>query len=117
MDHSISEKLICKNLNGSNEVKGECDPAWGILSEEKLIKIGSLRIGLTHGHQHLPWGDLTSLKGLQRKLVLLFCFAQTDKYGIVDTISFETHNSLRCTLKWDPSSGWSVSSKQCAGSF
>ena len=57
-------------------MKGECDPAWGILSEEKLIKIGSLRIGLTHGHQHLPWGDLTSLKGLQRNLVLLFHFAQ-----------------------------------------
>ena len=55
-------------------MKGECDPAWGILSEEKLIKIGSLRIGLTHGHQHLPWGDLTSLKGLQRNLVLLFYF-------------------------------------------
>lgn len=23
---------------------------------------------MTHGHQHLPWGDLASLKGLQRAL-------------------------------------------------
>ena len=38
-------------------------------SEESLVvTLGQFRIGLTHGHQIVPWGDKESLACLQRKL-------------------------------------------------
>ncbi|XP_010126164.1 PREDICTED: vacuolar protein sorting-associated protein 29-like, partial [Chlamydotis macqueenii] len=36
--------------------------------EEKVITIGQFRIGLIHGHQVIPWGDVDSLALLQRQL-------------------------------------------------
>ena len=29
--------------------------------DQKVITVGQFRIGLTHGHQVVPWGDLESL--------------------------------------------------------
>ena len=29
--------------------------------DQKVISVGQFRIGLTHGHQVVPWGDLESL--------------------------------------------------------
>uniref|UniRef100_A0A8B9GLN6 Vacuolar protein sorting-associated protein 29 n=1 Tax=Amazona collaria TaxID=241587 RepID=A0A8B9GLN6_9PSIT len=36
--------------------------------EEKIVTVGQFRIGLIHGHQVIPWGDVASLALLQRKL-------------------------------------------------
>lgn len=36
--------------------------------ETKVIRIGNFRIGLSHGHQVIPWGDPEALSNLQRML-------------------------------------------------
>ena len=38
------------------------------LPEKKTIQIGNFKIGLIHGHQVVPWGDLESLAAIQREL-------------------------------------------------
>ncbi len=38
------------------------------LPEQKIIKIGEFSIGLCHGHQVVPWGDVESLANLQRRM-------------------------------------------------
>lgn len=38
------------------------------LPETKVVKIGGFRIGLIHGHQVVPWGDLEALAAVQRRL-------------------------------------------------
>jgi predicted phosphodiesterase len=45
-------------------------PAVGLseLPEQKVLQIGSFTLGLTHGHQVVPWGDPESLAALQRQL-------------------------------------------------
>jgi len=58
-----------RNLAGDvHVVRGESDPSSCCWPDEKLIKIGNLKIGLTHGHQHLPWGCSKSIESLQRAL-------------------------------------------------
>ena len=48
-------------------VKGEFDenPA---LPETKVVQIGNFKIGLIHGHQVVPWGDMEALAAVQRQL-------------------------------------------------
>ncbi|POI25117.1 hypothetical protein CIB84_011132, partial [Bambusicola thoracicus] len=36
--------------------------------EQKVVTVGQFRIGLIHGHQVIPWGDVASLALLQRQL-------------------------------------------------
>ncbi|XP_030316218.1 vacuolar protein sorting-associated protein 29 [Calypte anna] len=36
--------------------------------EEKVVTVGQFRIGLIHGHQVIPWGDVASLALLQRQM-------------------------------------------------
>jgi len=47
-------------------VKGDFDQEEA--PEKKVIQIGDFNIGLIHGHQVLPWGDLDSLGMVQRSL-------------------------------------------------
>jgi vacuolar protein sorting-associated protein 29 len=47
-------------------VKGDFDQDDA--PEKKMIQIGDFNIGLIHGHQILPWGDLESLGMVQRSL-------------------------------------------------
>ena len=47
-------------------VKGDFDQDDA--PEKKMIQIGDFNIGLIHGHQVLPWGDLESLGAVQRSL-------------------------------------------------
>lgn len=50
-------------------VKDEaCEPIFFLPSlqnnsypDQKVVTVGQFRIGLTHGHQVVPWGDLESL--------------------------------------------------------
>ena len=46
-------------------VKGDFDEHAG-LPESKVIQIGNFKIGIIHGHQVLPWGDLEALAAVQR---------------------------------------------------
>jgi vacuolar protein sorting-associated protein 29 len=34
----------------------------------QVLEIGGFKVGLCHGHQVVPWGDLESLALLQRRL-------------------------------------------------
>ena len=36
--------------------------------ETKVINIGNIKIGIVHGHQVVPWGDLEALAAVQREL-------------------------------------------------
>ncbi len=47
-------------------VKGDFDE--GDIPEKKSVQIGDFNIGLIHGHQIIPWGDLESLSNIQRTL-------------------------------------------------
>jgi vacuolar protein sorting-associated protein 29 len=38
------------------------------LPEQKVLQIGEFTLGLTHGHQTMPWGDPEALAALQRQL-------------------------------------------------
>jgi len=52
--------------NDFHTVKGDFDE--GELPEKKLVQIGEFKIGMIHGHQVLPWGDLDALTNVQREL-------------------------------------------------
>lgn len=48
-------------------VKGDLDENTN-LPETKVITIGDFKIGMIHGHQVTPWGDLEALSAVQRQL-------------------------------------------------
>ena len=48
--------------------KGDFDDVNLNLPEEKVITIGSFKLGLVHGHQIVPWGDKEALAITQRRL-------------------------------------------------
>ncbi len=52
--------------NDFHTVKGDFDE--GEIPEKKVVQIGEFKIGMIHGHQVLPWGDLDSLTNVQREL-------------------------------------------------
>ena len=52
--------------NDFHTVKGDFDE--GDIPEKKVVQIGEFKIGMIHGHQVLPWGDLDSLTNIQREL-------------------------------------------------
>ena len=52
--------------NDFHQVKGDFDD--GEIPEKKLVQIGDFSLGLIHGHQVLPWGDIESLANVQRSL-------------------------------------------------
>jgi len=77
ISHIISTgNLCCKDVfdylktiaNDVHVVKGEFDDATLNYPENKVVTIGAFRIGVTHGHQVVPWGDKTALALLQRQM-------------------------------------------------
>lgn len=48
-------------------VRGDFDENMNY-PEQKVVTVGQFRIGLCHGHQIVPWGDMESLAMLQRQL-------------------------------------------------
>ena len=46
-------------------VKGEFDD-FANFPETKVVTIGNVKIGIIHGHQVTPWGDLEALAAVQR---------------------------------------------------
>jgi hypothetical protein len=43
--------------NDVHVVKGEFDDSTLSYPENKVVTVGAFRIGVTHGHQVVPWGD------------------------------------------------------------
>ncbi|EDV21722.1 Vacuolar protein sorting-associated protein 29 [Trichoplax sp. H2] len=57
-----------KNLASDvHVVKGDFDENASY-PDQKVITVGQFRIGLCHGHQIVPWGDIESLALVQRQL-------------------------------------------------
>lgn len=54
--------------NDVHVVKGDFDDASLSFPEEKVVNIGSFKIGLIHGHQIVPWGDPDAIGIAQRRL-------------------------------------------------
>ena len=47
--------------------KGDFDE-FPNLPSTKVIKLGNFKIGVIHGHQIVPWGDIEALSTVQRQL-------------------------------------------------
>ena len=58
-----------KSLSSNfHSVKGDQDDINSNYSETKVVTIGEFKIGMIHGHQVVPWGDLEALSSIQRQL-------------------------------------------------
>lgn len=47
-----------------------CCPQSTSYPEQKVVTVGQFKIGLTHGHQVVPWGDIESLAMVRNPLSL-----------------------------------------------
>lgn len=56
--------------------------------ESKVVQIGQFRVGLTHGHQIVPWGDPNALAMAQRQL------------GADILVSGHTHRNQVSAILW-----------------
>ena len=72
-----------QNLSSNfHAVKGEFDIDQNY-PEKKTVQIGSFKIGMIHGHQVLPPGDIEALANIQRELDCdIFLSGFTHKYNI-----------------------------------
>ncbi|XP_070807152.1 vacuolar protein sorting-associated protein 29-like [Pituophis catenifer annectens] len=65
-------------------VRGDFDEGTSY-PQQKIVTVGQFRIGLIHGHQVIPWGDLASLAILQRQLnVDILISGHTHKFEAVE---------------------------------
>ena len=63
-------------------VRGEFDD-FSKFPETKVVTIGNVKIGLIHGHQVTPWGDLEALASVQRKLDCdILIHGHTHEFGV-----------------------------------
>ncbi|CAM9285266.1 unnamed protein product [Chrysoparadoxa australica] len=54
-------------------------------AETRVVHIGQFKIGLIHGHQVVPWGDLQSLVMMQRQLDCdILISGHTHRYGVIE---------------------------------
>lgn len=54
--------------NNFHSVKGDSDEFNSSFPETKVVTIGEFKIGMIHGNQVIPWGDLEALSSIQRQL-------------------------------------------------
>ena len=67
--------------NDYHGVKGDYDE--GDMPETKVVQIGEFKIGMMHGHQVLPLGDVESLSGVARQLDCdIFISGNTHQYNV-----------------------------------
>eukprot|EP00951_Prasinocladus_malaysianus_P024137 scaffold207598_cov43-Prasinocladus_malaysianus.AAC.1 len=57
-------RSVCPNVHA---VRGDFDE-MSTLPDSKVLSIGNFKIGICHGHQVVPWGNLEALSMLQRRL-------------------------------------------------
>eukprot|EP00850_Spirogloea_muscicola_P024432 SM000812S22579 [mRNA] locus=s812:1594:2224:- [translate_table: standard] len=58
-------RTICGDVRVA---RGEYDEAGARYAETELLTVSGVTIGLCHGHQVVPWGDVDALAMLQRQL-------------------------------------------------
>lgn len=76
-------KSLSNNFQG---VKGEFDEDTN-LPDTKVVQIGDFKIGMIHGHQVVPSGDLDSLSTIQRQLgcdILLSGYTHSNSVNVYD---------------------------------
>ena len=44
--------------------------------EQKVVSVGQFRIGITHGHQVVPWGDIEGLAMVRVHLLVCYMYVQ-----------------------------------------
>ena len=90
-----------QNLSSNFQaVKGEFDIDKNY-PEKKSIQIGSFKIGMIHGHQVLPAGDIEALANVQRELdcdILLSGFTHKYNINIYDNKLFLNPGSITGSL-------------------
>ena len=64
---------LCPNPGNVHVVQGQYDEMGGgvggdVFPETKTVRVGAFTIGLIHGHQVVPWGDVDALAAVQRKM-------------------------------------------------
>lgn len=64
---------LCPNPGNVHVVQGQYDEMGGgaiggSFPETKTVRVGAFTIGLIHGHQIVPWGDVDALAAVQRKM-------------------------------------------------
>ena len=68
--------------NNTSAIKSSSLPSF---PETKVIRLGQFRIGIIGGHQVVPWGDLTALAMVRRKLnVDILVCGNRRKEGVVE---------------------------------
>jgi vacuolar protein sorting-associated protein 29 len=86
-----------KSLSNSfHAVKGEYDDN-NHLPDSKTIQIGDFKIGMIHGHQVIPWGDLEALANIQRQLdcdILLSGHTHQNSVNVYDGSYFINPGSI-----------------------
>ena len=90
-----------QNLSSNFQaVKGEFDINQNY-PEKKSVQIGSFKIGMIHGHQVLPAGDIEALSNIQRELdcdILLSGFTHKYNVSIYDNKLFLNPGSITGSL-------------------
>ena len=77
-------------------VKGDYDLDES-LPEQKMIQIGEFKIGIIHGHQVLPSGDINSLSNIQRQLgcnILVSGFTHELSIKVKDNVLYINPGSI-----------------------
>jgi vacuolar protein sorting-associated protein 29 len=66
-----SEEYLRTLANSVHIVRGDMDVSTQLseLPEMKTIHIGEFNIGLIHGHNVVPWGDVEALAQHQRQVI------------------------------------------------
>ena len=81
--------------NDFHSVKGDFDD--GEAPDKKSVKIGDFNIGLIHGHQVLPLGDIESLANIQRSLgcdILLYGHTHKTDLKVKENILYINPGSI-----------------------
>ena len=90
-----------QNLSSNFQaVKGEFDINQNY-PEKKSVQIGSFKIGMIHGHQVLPAGDIEALSNIQRELdcdILLSGFTHKYNVNVYDNKLFLNPGSITGSL-------------------
>eukprot|EP00013_Stygamoeba_regulata_P020532 CAMPEP_0177659960 /NCGR_PEP_ID=MMETSP0447-20121125/17740_1 /TAXON_ID=0 /ORGANISM="Stygamoeba regulata, Strain BSH-02190019" /LENGTH=211 /DNA_ID=CAMNT_0019164903 /DNA_START=68 /DNA_END=703 /DNA_ORIENTATION=+ len=82
-------------------VRGDFDDAGLASPEETVVNLGSLKFGVIHGHQVVPWGDRESLSITQRRM------------GVDVLVSGHTHK----LETWGLDGKYFINPGSCTGSY
>ena len=85
--------------NDFHSVKGDFDEDE--MPEKKVVQIGEFKIGMIHGHQVIPWGNIEALGSIQRELdcdILLYGNTHEVNVKVVDNKLYINPGSISGTF-------------------